>query len=399
LIIAFDTFFLAERFRNVGIYAYAKNLFDEFQRLAAEDRSIDIRYFVSRDYSETTLESRSSPGFEAVNTKLLGWGRLWRLGLANYAAVRAGADLIFSPSSQMVPLGVVPVAVTIHDAIPIRLPRHIVEGGALLRASTLVAAKMSQKILTDSEHSKKDLVEIYDVAPEKVSVVYLGYDRANFNSFPADPTAQGVLFKRLGIRGQYICHHGMVQKRKNLAKLIKAYEILLNRHRNLDHQLVLAGAFGFGSEEILRMAQGLVTQNKVIFTGPLPDLELALLIKGASLSVIPSLYEGFCLPMVEAMACGIPTVAANSSCIPEISGGVLRYFDPQSEEDIGSTIEKVLEHSDLRVELVRNGLKQASQFSWQRCARETIAVLTNLNGSRDLPASGPSDVDEAIRAH
>jgi glycosyltransferase involved in cell wall biosynthesis len=397
LVIAFDTFFLAERFRHVGIYAYAKNLFNEFQRLAADDRSLIVRYFIP--YSAETLPSKSSPGFEAVTSRLVGFHRLWRLGLINVAAVRAGADLIFSPSPQIAPWGVVPVVVTIHDAIPIRLPRETVGGNRGLKISTRVAAKMCQKILTDSEHSKKDLVEIYDLAPEKVSVVYLGYDRANFNSLPADFTAQGVLFKRLRIQRQYILHHGMVQKRKNLAKLIKAYEILLNRYRNLGHQLVLAGAFGFGSEEIRRMAEGLVTQNKVIFTGPLPDQELALLIKGASLAVIPSLYEGFCLPMVEAMACGIPTVAANSSCIPEISGGVLRYFDPQSEEDIAGTIERVLEHSDLQVELARSGLKRASQFSWQRCARETIAVLTNLNGSRGLPPSGPSDVDEAIKVH
>jgi glycosyltransferase involved in cell wall biosynthesis len=397
LIIAFDTFFLAERFRNVGIYEYAKNLFDEFQRLAVEDRAIEIRYFVSPGYSEEVLESKSSPGFEAVNTQLLGCDRLWRVGLVSYAAKRARADLIFSLSPVIVPLGLVPVAVTIHDAIPIRLSRDITGDSRRLRMFTWVAAKMSQRILTVSEHSKKDLVEIYDLAPEKVSVVHNGYDRATFNSSPVDPVSQASLLERLGIRGPYVLHHGMVQKRKNLAKLIEAYAIWLNRHQHLDYQLVLAGPFGFGSQEIRRLAAKEVRQGKVIFTGPLPGKELAQLIKGASLCVIPSLYEGFCLPMVEAIACGVPTIAANSSCMPEISGGMLRYFDPHSEEEMAAVMTEVLEDSDLQGELVRSGLKRASQFSWRRCAQETMAALTDCNGLRDLPVSTRSN--DEIRVH
>ena len=396
MVIAFDSFVLTERFQNFGIYEYAKNLFREFHRLAAEDRSIDIRYFVSPGYSEEMPESKSSPGFEAVNTQLLRRDRLWQVGLVSYAAWRARADLIFSPQPLIVPLGVVPVAVTIHDTIPMRLPPEIAGSNKGLKVFTAVAARLSHRILTDSEHSKKDLVEIYNLAPEKISVVYLGYDRATFNSSPADPLSHTSLLARLGIQGPYILHHGMVQKRKNLAKLIEAYAILLSRYRHLGYHLVLAGPFGFGSDEIRRMAR---TLGKVIFTGPLPGEELAQLIKGASLCVIPSLYEGFCLPMVEAMACGVPTIAANSSCIPEISGGVLRYFDPHSEEDMASTIVAVLEHSDLQRELVVNGLKRASQFSWRRCAQETIAALTDSNGRRDLPVSRRSNDDATIRVY
>lgn len=399
MVIAFDTFILAERYHNFGIYEYAKNLLHEFQRLALEDRSIDIRYFVCPGYSEKTLESPSSPGFEAVRTELLHYDRFWRLGLSSYAAMRAGADLIFSPSPSMIPWGGIPAAVTIHDTIPVTLPREMAGDNSRLRRFMWVAAKRSRRILTDSEHSKEDLVEIYSLAPEKISVVYLGYDRATFNASPADTAALASMLKRLGIEGPYLLHHGMVQKRKNLAKLIDAFAILLKRHPHLDHKLVLAGPFGFGAEEIRRMAESGVVQGKVIFTGPLPGEELAQLIKGASLCVIPSLYEGFCLPMVEAMACGVPTIASNSSCIPEVSGGVLRYFDPQSEEEMAVTIKMVLEDSDLQNELVKNGLNRASQFSWRRCAEETIAALTNFDGRRDGVTSGRSSVDAAISVH
>lgn len=109
--------------------------------------------------------------------------------------------------------------------------------------------------------------------------------------------------------------------------------------------------------------------------GALVDTDLATLIKGASLVVVPSLYEGFCLPMVEAMASGAPTVAANASCLPEVSGGVLRYFDPASVEDMATCLEQVLEDEETRIELAQRGKSRARCFSWQRCAEETVAVL------------------------
>jgi glycosyltransferase involved in cell wall biosynthesis len=378
MIVAFDTFFLSNRFKNVGINEYAKNLFSEFQYLGSQDSSVNFRYFVS---PQSTLEqsvSNPSSQFQAQSTRSVDFPWMWRLGLANISAFRTGADILFSPSPQLVPWGIVPVAVTIHDAIPVRLPAEVVGGSTSLRAITRVAAKRAQKILTDSECSKKDLLEIYDLPSEKVSVVYLGYDRREFNSSLPDSQEQRSLLQRLDVRGPYIVHHGMVQLRKNLLKLIEAYKLLLNRFPTFEFQLVLAGNFGFGSEQIRQAAGPLVSANRLIFSGPLSDRELPLLVKGASLSVIPSLYEGFCLPMIESMASGVATIAANASCLPEVSGYVLRYFDPRSAEDMAATMELVLGDSDLQKRLIRDGLQRASQFSWQRCARETLAVLTGV---------------------
>src|SRR5258707_7613745 len=188
MIIAFDTFFLAKRFRRVGIYEYTKNLLNEFHNLAVENPSIGIRYFsYPRDAEQDPVPLTSFAGFRAVNTGALDFPWLWRVGLVNHAAVRAGADLLFSPSPQIVPWGLLPVAVTIYHAIPSRLPPHLIEGRTtLLKMMTRVAAKRSDKILTDSEHSKQDLVELYNLPPDKVFVVHLGYDRSNFNAFPPD---------------------------------------------------------------------------------------------------------------------------------------------------------------------------------------------------------------------
>ncbi len=113
----------------------------------------------------------------------------------------------------------------------------------------------------------------------------------------------------------------------------------------------------------------------MILTGALANTDLALLLKGAVLAVVPSLYEGFCLPMVEAMACGAPTVAANASCLPEVSGGVLEYFDPLSVEDMSDCMQRVLESEGLRKALSRKGRERARVFDWQRCAQETLDIL------------------------
>jgi glycosyltransferase involved in cell wall biosynthesis len=380
LVIAFDTFFLAKQFRNVGIYEYSKSLLCEFREMAQEDHSLSIRYFASEGYSDDIVLEKSVPGCESVNTSLLRFHRLWRLGLVSAAAKRAHADLVFTPSPNILPLGLLPVAVTIHDAIPVKLPAELSESRVGLRLNLWVAAKLSQKIITDSEHSKNDLIEIYDLPPQKVSVVYLGYDQNLFNTSPVDASRSELLRKKYGIHGPYILHHGMVQLRKNLARLIEAYDLVLNRHTSLGLQLVLAGPFGKGSDQLqARANRPPAKSDRVIFTGPLESEDLAVLVKGASLCVIPSLYEGFCLPMIEAMASGVPTIAANSSCLPEVSGGVLRYFDPLSHDDMASTMEDVLEHTELQKDLATRGLKRSSEFSWRRCAEETLKALTRSN--------------------
>ncbi|MGH9568697.1 MAG: glycosyltransferase family 4 protein, partial [Candidatus Angelobacter sp.] len=183
-----------------------------------------------------------------------------------------------------------------------------------------------------------------------------------------------ALKSKLGVRAPYIIHHGTIQQRKNLVRLVEAYRQMLTENPFLDFDLVLAGAPGWGYEDVFRAAQK-QGQRRVLFAGALEDEELALLVKGASLAVIPSLYEGFCLPMLECMACGIPTVAANASCLPEISGGVLKYFDPVSIEDMAVCMKQAIEDTQLRGELTRRGKQRAGSFDWVRCAEETLRVL------------------------
>jgi glycosyltransferase involved in cell wall biosynthesis len=220
---------------------------------------------------------------------------------------------------------------------------------------------------------------LYELPESKVSVVYLGYDKTAFNDVPPDPEQQKKLLSRLGLNKPYVLHHGIIQPRKNLKRLIDAYRLMLSRNSNLEFDLVLAGALGWEYEDIMSAAQS-SERGRVIFPGALSQDDLAILVKSAALVVIPSLYEGFCLPMIEAMACGVPVVASNASCLPEISGGVLRYFDPDSVEEIMACMEDVLKDDEVRKTLVQKGKQRAAFFNWQRCAQETLAILRQ-NGS------------------
>lgn len=384
LVIAVDTFMLSDACRNSGTYVYGRNLLREFKTILREDDNITIRPFV--DSQEQNSISASNSGIvQPIGTSALRHRRWWRLGGASLEAFRAQAHLLFSPSVHVTPVGIVPVVTTIHDVMPAVLPSEVVPGGRILTAFTRVAAKFSRHILTDSEHSKKDLVEIYRVPPDKVRVVYIGYDRELFNREAPNSVCLNNLFERFGICQPYLIHPGTVHPRKNLVRLIRAYSLLLRRRPDLNMPLVLAGPLGWHHELIQSEAAKLPPGGKVIFTETLSDADLALLVKGASLCIIPSLYEGFCLPLVEAMACGTPTIASEASCIPEISGGCLRYFDPHNVDQISSVMQEVLEDSDLQSELSEKGALRADYFSWDRCARETLVELARVTGGEWIP--------------
>ncbi|MCU1286039.1 MAG: glycosyl transferase group 1 [Acidobacteriales bacterium] len=378
-VIAFDTWSMASRFRNHGTYVYAKNLLTNFREMASES-SVEVRPFVSPAASNDANSFRAVEGFAPKQTALLQRDRLWRFGGACAAAFFDRADLMFCPASTVLPLkGLIPIVTTIHDVTPVTMPSFTRRITELLRFQLRNGARFSQALITVSNCSKRDIVDIYGVPESKVSVVYHGYDKATFNSSPADPQASADLLRQLKITKPYILHHGVIQPRKNLERLIQSYRLMLTRNRNLDLDLVLAGPLGWRYEGVLAAANfNGRARGRVIFSGALDDQHLAMLVKGASLVVIPSLYEGFCLPMVEAMACGTPTIAANSSCLPEISGGVLKYFDPQSVEAISHGMEDALENEDVRKQLVSKGLQRAAYFDWRRCAEESLAVLKSI---------------------
>ena len=379
MIIAVDTLFLSKRFRHTGTGVYLSHVLSECLRIAeTEESNIEFHGFMAPD-DNWAINGLASSFLQVHKTSVLSQRRLFLLG--GMAVLRAflRPDLVFLPTSQgAIPGPFAPLVTTILDAIPRRLPQEMVKDGRTAHYTTWMNAKLARKIITISRWSKQDLVEIYNLDPEKVEVIYLGYDKHLYNEAPTDPEVSDALLARLGIHRPFILHHGMVELRKNVHMLIQAWDRVKERNRNFDVQLVLAGSMGLGHEQILKVREASANRNQIILTGALPDTELATIVKNAFLCVIPSLYEGFCLPMVEAMACGVPTVSSNSSCLPEVSGGVLEYFNPYSVEEMSETVRRVLEDSGVRNRLREQGLARVSEFSWNRCARETLNVFQSI---------------------
>lgn len=375
--IAVDSWTLASRFRCQGTYVYTQNLLREFKKLARKEAAIRFSLFASSRNGNDAIHIAPENGFELCSSALLDHDRLWRFGGAGLSASRAHADVIFIPTAATLPVGPVPAVCTIHDVTPITMPSHSAGVGAMQRFLLKGCARLSRMIITSSECSKRDIVTHLSVSEEKVAVIHDGCDQTLFNSDPPDMAALAALHARLGIKKSYLLHHGTIQPRKNLKRLIEAFRLMLTNNSDLDFDLVLAGRRGWASDEIISAAAESKGRGRVILTGILDDADLALLIKGASLAVVPSLYEGFSLPMVEAMACGVATIASNTSCLPEISGNTLAYFDPLSCEAMAVCMQTVLRSSELRLQLSQNGIARAREFTWERCARHTLDVLIN----------------------
>jgi glycosyltransferase involved in cell wall biosynthesis len=377
--VAVDASALKPQYNHHGIQVYTRNLLVALQRIAGPAR-MEIRPFLPSAETSINPNFAEQPGVKPRNSAFMRFDRLWRYGGATTAAFLDGADMMLNPNGASLPINTfLPTVTTIHDLTPIVMPLFPRRTAFFLKFLLTRSAKFSAAIITVSENSRKDLIRICGVPESKVHVVYEGYDCELFNPVPPEPGLLQQLLSRLGIKRPYILHHGAIQPRKNLVRLIAAYRQMLAKNPHLDFDLILAGPLAWQHEETVNAAKAKeVNKGKVILAGALTDHDLSLLVRGASLEVIPSLYEGFCLPMVEAMACGVPSIAANSSCLPEISGGILRYFDPGSVEAIASCIETVLLSHDLQAELAERGRERAQKFSWNLCAQETVAVLEQV---------------------
>ena len=373
--IAFDSWVLSSRLRYQGTYVYARSLIAQFKKVATQKDNEFLLFTCPRAANDAN-SIEGAGGFEPLPSNWLRRDRIWRLAGASFAASRARADVMFSPTSSIFPWGSVPVVCTIHDVTPVVMPSHSRRVTMLQRTLLAAAARRSRGIIAVSECSRDDLMERYGVSKDKIAVVYNGYDKTVFNATPPDAARLKALCQRFGIIRPYLFHHGVIQPRKNLQRLIEAYRLLLARSRDLDVDLVLAGPLGWQYAAIVNAAgDGAGSRGRVILTGVLETPDLATMIHGARLVVVPSLYEGFCLPMVEAMACGTPTIAANASCLPEVSGGILRYFNPLEIEDMAACMLQALEDAALRDELARKGMERAARFDWERCAMETLHVI------------------------
>lgn len=268
--------------------------------------------------------------------------------------------------------------VTIHDLAFKYFPDNFPQKDLCkLNLLTGLAVKNSDKLIAISGATKKDILKFYPkIKKEKIKVIYHGFDPEVF-SLNRDRQKEDEIKKELGIAGNYLIYIGAIQPRKNLEVLIEAFNKLKNDQKS-DLCLVLAGEKAWLSEKTIRTAQQSPFWDDIKMPGKLKFDDLGHLCRGASAFVFPSLYEGFGIPVLEAMAAKVPVICAENSSLPEVGGEAALYFDSNSLSDLVAKLKLILEDEALRTDLIAKGLEQIKKFSWEKCAKETLDYLKSL---------------------
>ncbi len=308
------------------------------------------------------------------------WTIIWhRLRLPLPVDLFTGpVDVFHSPDYVLPHVRRGKAVVTIHDLSFLRYP----EGAEpklrrYLAKAVPRAVRRAELVLADSENTRNDIIELLGTSPEKVEVLYPGVD----GSFrPVQD--EGLLSRARAVYGldfPFILTVGTLEPRKNHVLLLDAYAVL-REISDVPHKLAIAGGRGWLYEGVFRRVEELSLERDVIFLGFVPDEDLPAVYSLADIFVFPSLYEGFGLPTLEAMACGTPVVASRSSSLPEVVGDAGLMVPPDNPTALAGTIRKVLNDQDLRQDLIERGVSQAQKFTWRRTGRRLLALYRSLLG-------------------
>ena len=354
--------------QRAGVGRYTRNL---VSALAELDRENSYTLFCAGDGPRrhdwpANFAVRTSPVPERF--LIAGWHKL-RLPIP-VERVAGPADIFHAPDFTLPPLRKAAGIVTVHDLSFLKMPQCADPGlREYLTQRVPVSVTRAARVIADSENTKRDLIELLGAPPEKVSVVYAGVEprfRAERN-----PGRLAQVRQRYQLPELFILFVGTIEPRKNLSCLISAYG-LMRRHTGLPHQLVLSGSKGWLYEDIFAQVQREGLSQDVLFPGFVADEDLPALYTLADLFAFPSLYEGFGLPPLEAMACGTPVVASNNSSLPEVLGGAARFVDAEDVEGLADAMASVLGDVALRSRLVDLGRAQAARFSWEDAAQQLV---------------------------
>ena len=308
----------------------------------------------------------------------------WRIRAIPFPRVWTHARLSLEmatrpPGVLFVPSHVVPLwhprrtVVTVHDLGYLYYPQaHTRLSRLYLHLSTIFSVRAARRVIAISRATRHDLISRYRVPARKIRVVYHGRD---LSYAPIEDEAKvAEAAGRYGVSRPYCLHVGTLQPRKNLGLLVEAWDLLRAKVEQ-PPQLLLAGKRGWLYESLFAVVEGKRLGDLVKFADYVEQDDLPALYSGALAFTFPSLYEGFGLPPLEAMSCGTPVIASNASSLPEVVGDAGLLLDPHDPTAWADAAQHVIEDEGLRRELSRKGLQRAEQFTWGRCARETLEVL------------------------
>jgi glycosyltransferase involved in cell wall biosynthesis len=362
-------------FRRAGVSFYIEQV---LQHLGAIDQQNHYSIFTTRGLDGAALglpaNFRVRPSHvPTINPRV----RIpWEQFLAPLLLRQIKAD-VFHGTLNVVPFRCpVPSVVTIHDLAFIRFP-HTFRwyNRTYLDAATRASAKRAARICAVSEHTKREVVGLLGVPPARV-VVTPNAARQHFQ--PPDPMLLEQFRTAKGLPAQFVLYVGTLEPRKNLTTLLEAYAQIARQH---DAPLIVGGGRGWKYGPVFERLEALGLRERVQFVGYLPEEELPLWYAAATLFVFPSIYEGFGMPPLEAMACGTPVVTSNTTSLPEVVGEAGLMVPPTDADALAAAMLRLLQDATLREELRARGLRRAAQFAWQQTAARTLAVYQELGNN------------------
>jgi glycosyltransferase involved in cell wall biosynthesis len=382
--IGIDARFLTHPQRG-GFKTYTVNLIEALSRI---DRVNEYIIYLDRKPEEATkLPKQSNFSYLTLASTLGSFGMITREQISlPRQGVKDRLDVLHSPCLTAPIFTKIPFIVTIHDMIwhyPTRYTgselkinkRKLMEW--YYRVVTLLAVKRAKAVITISNASRKSLIDYLHI-PEELIFITLEASNPIFHPIENTSSIINLIFTKFGLQRRFILGLGSADPRKNISSLIKAYAMLPEDVRNEVHLVIVWNHPGLKSDAHL-LTHRLSISHQVQFLTGISDEDLLLLYNAAIMFVFPSLEEGFGLPPLEAMACGTPVLAANNSSIPEVTGDAALLFDAQDVNFLSNLLLKVLQDETTRWKLKELGLSRAREFSWDKCAWETLDVYKKIS--------------------
>lgn len=374
---------LSEDYRGAGINRYIYGL---LTHLPAAAPHLDFTAFVG----ERRVASDAPPGLDLAFPRWPTQGRraariAWEQVAQPLALRREGVALVHGLAYALPVVRAARGVVTVHDLTVLLYPDAFNRTNQLYVSTiTRESVRRADAVIADSANTRSDIVRLLGVAPEKVVAIPLGIDD---QYRPASPALVEALRQRHGLPARFILYLGTLEPRKNIETLIRAYAEL-RRQDPAAPLLVIAGGAGWRYQRVLEVVESLGLQGAVIFPGFVPQAELPTWYSAAEVFVYPSLYEGFGLPPLEAMACGAPIITSTASSLPEVVGDAGILVEPSDVTALAEAMRRVLADADLRADLRARGLARAAGFTWQRTAQATAAVYDRVLAGLPLVAAG-----------
>ncbi len=378
------------------IFNLIKNLFiiDRADTFVLTARYVTDEYFslieeIKYDYVNTApsiagLKNLEFKLFKTTQKKLDTWNRF---GFPPIELRGFRADILHCPDFMIPPTINKNIVLTINDLAFIRFPQFNFEWFVKKYAKEVKRnAYTAKRIIAISGSTKNDIVEFFNINENKIHVTHLAADNI-FRKLEPVGIDNNIPLK-FGIPGKYILSVGTIEPRKNYATLIRAFNLMKSRLKHndtanphFDYSLVIVGRTGWKSEAAYEEYNRSPYKNNIIFVGRITDNELVQLYNQAELFVYPSIFEGFGLPVVEAMQCGLPVCASNTSSIPELVDDKKTLFNPADEEDIAAKVLIILKDDNIKKELSIKSLKNSHRFTWKKTAERTLEIYREVSGS------------------